>query len=765
MADIPVAVRDHYRHVLGWQAAALGVASRAWAEVSPNAISESWSTQVPYLAQSFDALRRNVAVDSAIYTPLTLSEQGQYRVGDAFTDVDAFLPTLATGGDLEAALYVPAIRTKEAIRRGVGVADALDTGKQSLYAILTSALSDTGRQVGGVAVASRPKTGYTRMLNPPSCERCVVLAGRFYRWNTGFLRHPRCFPAGTVVSGPEFEAAARRWYEGELVILTTASGQELSLTANHPVLTRRGWVPAHLLNEGDDVFRSTDSKGTPPLVVPHHHEMPSLIEDVWSSFGVGGLDAVPTSSEDFHGDGIDGEVDIVYANSALRDRVQAPFLEHSQHESFAGRLGLAGEFDMQGVSEFFDLRDRAHSGSSISGGNLLLPFGGAHVRIAGNPGLRSASWRDSGHDDFFSDSRSRNSELFSDSVFRSPSAVGSYDFFGGQDDRVSARWDAPGAEFSIETRTGYRYRGQDLLNRLSGTVEADSLVKVERVQWSGHVYSLTSSEGWHNANNLIVSNCDCVHVPTGVKSTAGARAEGLIDDPYEYFHSLSQADQNRVFGEAYAQAVRDGGDIFQIINSKRGRNKQGIFTTEGTTRRGYAGASLKRGQKRLTPEGIYKLSSSQHLTREQTLDLLKEHGYILPGGQNPTGALRGQREGFGALGRGGTRRAASEAVLEARRTGVRGPHNVYTMTESERRLFYARRDFEETLSGLNPYTEAAIQRRQGTRPWSVDRPVTDSERARAEAWFQAMQSTGGQLYLPDGTDVRKLYTQFDTDHR
>ena len=167
----------------------------------------------------------------------------------------------------------------------------------------------------------------------------------------------------------------------------------------------------------------------------------------------------------------------------------------------------------------------------------------------------------------------------------------------------------------------------------------------------------------------------------------------------------------------------------------------------------------------MTPEGIYKLSSSQHLTREQTLDLLKEHGYILPGGQNPTGALRGQREGFGALGRGGTRRAASEAVLEARRTGVRGPHNVYTMTESERRLFYARRDFEETLSGLNPYTEAAIQRRQGTRPWSVDRPVTDSERARAEAWFQAMQSTGGQLYLPDGTDVRKLYTQFDTDHR
>ena len=91
LVEIPAAVRAQYRHVLGWQAAVLGVASRAWAEVSSNAISESWSTQVPYLAQSFDALRRNVAVDSAIYTPLALAEQGQYRVGDAFTDVDAFL--------------------------------------------------------------------------------------------------------------------------------------------------------------------------------------------------------------------------------------------------------------------------------------------------------------------------------------------------------------------------------------------------------------------------------------------------------------------------------------------------------------------------------------------------------------------------------------------------------------------------------------------------------------------------------------------------
>lgn len=34
--------------------------------------------------------------------------------------------------------------------------------------------------------------GYVRMLNPPSCDRCIVLAGRFYRWSAGFERHPMC---------------------------------------------------------------------------------------------------------------------------------------------------------------------------------------------------------------------------------------------------------------------------------------------------------------------------------------------------------------------------------------------------------------------------------------------------------------------------------------------------------------------------------------------------------------------------------------------
>lgn len=58
--------------------------------------------------------------------------------------------------------------------------------------LVASLAQDSARSAQGVAVAARPRIGYVRMLTPPSCSRCTVLAGRVYRYSTGFLRHPGC---------------------------------------------------------------------------------------------------------------------------------------------------------------------------------------------------------------------------------------------------------------------------------------------------------------------------------------------------------------------------------------------------------------------------------------------------------------------------------------------------------------------------------------------------------------------------------------------
>jgi hypothetical protein len=67
------------------------------------------------------------------------------------------------------------------------------TSPAQLAMLVASTVQDAGRNGASIRMAVTPSvTGYVRMLNPPSCSRCVVLAGKFYRWNEGFERHPQC---------------------------------------------------------------------------------------------------------------------------------------------------------------------------------------------------------------------------------------------------------------------------------------------------------------------------------------------------------------------------------------------------------------------------------------------------------------------------------------------------------------------------------------------------------------------------------------------
>ena len=121
--------------------------------------------------------------------------------------------------------------------------------------------------------------------------------------------------------------------------------------------------------------------------------------------------------------------------------------------------------------------------------------------------------------------------------------------------------------------------------------------------------------------------CNCVNVPAkGAQSVPGY---------------VIGADDVKDLTAAQRKAISDGADMNQVINSHRAgaRSKDKMTTTEGVTRRGTAGKRLiaqggtgpKNGRyymskrARLTPEGIYKVSAS----REETLRLLQQHGYII----------------------------------------------------------------------------------------------------------------------------------------
>ncbi len=696
--------------------------TRLWA-LSGTEFDAGWR-QVRSRAIETMQLGRAAAIHAAIpYTSEVLAETRQVGVPSGAVVPAAFLAYAPNGYPVADTLDRLPVVAKQGVASGMNATQARARASSWLSGVALTMLADTRRDVFQADIVSRPQvTGYVRMLNPPSCSRCVILAGKRFAWNQGFQRHPNCFPAGVVVSGPSPEGATRRWFEGELVTLTTASGQELPATGNHPILTSRGWVPANLIKEGDYVVRSTQPEGATPLVVPDHNQVPTLIEDVWGSLSVHGLERVPTTAEDFHGDGQDGEVDVVYADSALLNRREPSLFEHGGERGLTGGIALPSGFDMQGIAQFGDLRDSSHSGGSVRGGNLAPSLAWGQLLIPGNTGFAEAPSLDASAIQALGDGASGYSVLDGEGVFARPGEVGGNDLIDGE--RVlGPRWDAPGLPFLGEGREGYASRGADLLDRLSGQVELDRVVHAVSRDFSGHVYNLTSSEGWFVANSLIVSNCDCIHIPAS-EQVAG----DFTTDPYEYFKSLSEKDQNRLFGKGNAQGVRDGADIFQVVNTS-----QRAVPVAGSGGRMVQYA----GRAKPTLAQIYASDKDRRFVIEN----MRYHGYIT-GKQNPMGNIRGNDPvgGILAAGRGqGTYTVGGQVVttnraarFDAVTSGVRDPLNRSTMTAAERRLYDAHYRAQWAQAGYRPNSVGANSADRGLGL----RPITAQEAAYARESLQ-----------------------------
>lgn len=220
----------------------------------------------------------------------------------------------------------------------------------------------------------------------------------------------------------------------------------------------------------------------------------------------------------------------------------------------------------------------------------------------------------------------------------------------------------------------------------------------------------------HSQNFLRHPKCHGTTIPC--KGRDKAEKQGWITDPMDRFNRMSEAEQDRVFGHADAQAIRDGADIYQVVNAHRGMRPVGrgnisMTTSEGTSRYGWSRMIRKYeyGQKqrrRLTPEGIY----SFNLPREQTIELLKREGYILPDKWR-------------------------ERVPELRRSQWlhnndyrQGRHE--ELTAAQKRLLNARLRYEAALDGRNPYQSG--------------KPVTPDVLAKAENSYRRWLASNGEIY-------------------
>jgi len=185
-------------------AAALAAASRQWRRVGDN-FDAGWSLIGTTLTAISNRAQTNVARGAAAFIPAVLEETGQSAATSERIDTRPLIGAAGDGRPLESLLYGSVTTAKTAIADGSTVAQALTAGGQFLTLSLGTALSDTGRHAESLAMGVRPVSGYVRMLTPPSCSRCVILAGQWYRKSQGFARHPGCdcrhIPASESVAG------------------------------------------------------------------------------------------------------------------------------------------------------------------------------------------------------------------------------------------------------------------------------------------------------------------------------------------------------------------------------------------------------------------------------------------------------------------------------------------------------------------------------------------------------------------------------------
>lgn len=178
---------------------------RLLGQLGPN-FDAGWASLRPRMVALLQ-LGRAATVHAAVpYMSDVLAETGQAGIPSGALVPSAFLSYAPNGMPVGATLDALPVKAKIAVGGGASVLEATSIAGSWLTGTALTMLADTRRDVYQTDMVQRPQiTGYVRMLNPPSCPRCVILAGKRFRWNQGFQRHPNCdcvhIPASEALAG------------------------------------------------------------------------------------------------------------------------------------------------------------------------------------------------------------------------------------------------------------------------------------------------------------------------------------------------------------------------------------------------------------------------------------------------------------------------------------------------------------------------------------------------------------------------------------
>lgn len=189
---LPAASAANYRRQQALTATVVASVRRAWRRMRPKGDwSEQWRRDVgPKATAVVLAGQLAVSRESDRYVTNVLDELGMDASSPTAVEPRAFIGAAGDGRPVDTLLEQAVAKAR---RTELDAEQALRDAEAWMDQVVQTIMADTARAAESTAMVQREWVdGWVRMLNPPSCSRCVILAGRFYLWNDGFERHPGC---------------------------------------------------------------------------------------------------------------------------------------------------------------------------------------------------------------------------------------------------------------------------------------------------------------------------------------------------------------------------------------------------------------------------------------------------------------------------------------------------------------------------------------------------------------------------------------------
>jgi hypothetical protein len=224
-------------------AAAVAEAGRLWGFLQ----TLGWAGIAGRVATAVRSAMRGSARGAQRYTTAAAAGWGAEPDPAGEVVAEAFAVTASDGRPLETLLGLPAGEVDAFVAQGKPLKEVAEIGRRHLQRIVATQVADAGRVATGVAVVNdRKLVGYIRHLTLPSCNRCILLAGQWYRWNDGFERHPLC----DCVHVPAAIAA------------DPASPREIYDSLDDDERRKAGWsgFDQRAVDDGADLFQVTNYK-------------------------------------------------------------------------------------------------------------------------------------------------------------------------------------------------------------------------------------------------------------------------------------------------------------------------------------------------------------------------------------------------------------------------------------------------------------------------------------------------------------------------